>query len=506
MSGDWITSQQVEVYMKVRRTGKTQEVSAAKAGISERSGREIEQQRRTDPRRKSRRWKTRQDPFEEVWLRELVPLLQNEPNLAPITLLEYLQSKYSGHYPDKLLRTLQRRVKQWRAEFGPAQDVMFRQEHHAGQQGLSDFTTLKGLTVTVRGKPLSHLLYHFRLAYSRWSHMRVVLGGESFTALTESLQDALWRLGGSPLEHRTDSLSAAFKNLSKDEQADITQGYENFCAHYSMKATRNNLGQKHENGSIESPHGHLKKRIAQAFLLRGSYDFDSVEAYQQWLDEVVKGHNQRNAKMIDIERRALQPLPQHKTVDYSELVVKVTSSSTISVRASLYTVPSRLIGHSLRVRLYHDRLECFLGSACVIILARVYGTRQKRRARRVDYRHVIQSLVKKPQAFRGSQIRDDLLPNPIYQKIWEHVDSKMSPKAACKLMVGILYLAATEDCEEEIAWWVSEAIANGEVITLTKLQNKYRAPPSLQIDVDVQQHCLADYNHLIPNCLEVSHA
>ena len=506
MSGDWITNQQAEVYMKSRQSGKTQVASAAKADISVRSGRNIEHNNRQDPRSKSRRWQTRQDPFGNVWLSELVPMLESYPELSPLTLLEFLQDKYPGEYPDSRLRTLQRRVKQWRSEFGPEREVMFRQEHHPGALGLSDFTKLKKIIVTIKGKPLEHLLYHFRLAYSGWSYMRVILGGESFTALAESLQEALWRLGGSPKEHRTDSLSAAFKNLSADENKDITAKYTAFCEHYSMKATRNNRGCSHENGGIESPHGHLKRRIRQAFMLRGNNDFESVQAYQSWLDGVVNNHNRRNAKLVEVERQTLQMLPQHKTQDYTDLFAKVTSSSTIQVRASVYTVPSRLIGQTLRVRLYHDRLECFLGSHHIVTLERVYGDKKKARARRVDYRHVIHSLIKKPQAFRSSQLREDLLPSPLYHKIWNHADRTMPPKQACKFIVGLLYLAATQDCEEELGWEVMAAISNGKELVLLDFQKRYRSSSVARPTVTVEQHALKDYNQLIPSNMEYGHA
>lgn len=191
--------------------------------------------------------------------------------------------------------------------------------------------------------------------------MKVILGGESYTALAEGLQNALWCLGGSPKEHRTDSLSAAFKNLSSEDENDQTQRYRDFCVYYGMTPTRNNRGVSHENGGIESPHGHLKRRIKQAFLLRGSCDFDSVEAYQSWIEKIVSQHNRRNAKAVDIEKLALQPLPTYKTADYTVLPVKVSSSSTMRVKASLYTVPSRLKGTSLQVHLYHDCLSCYLG-------------------------------------------------------------------------------------------------------------------------------------------------
>jgi hypothetical protein len=168
----------------------------------------------------------------------------------------------SGGYPDKLLRTLQRRVKHWRALYG--QD---KERHLPGRLGLSDFTELKGIEVTIRGEVLSHRLYHFRLAYSGWCYVKVVLGGESFTALAEGLQLALGRLGGCPQEHRTDSLSAAFKNLMLEADEDLTTRYEALCGDSGMRPSRNNRGAAHENGSIESPPGHFKRRLGQALWL-----------------------------------------------------------------------------------------------------------------------------------------------------------------------------------------------------------------------------------------------
>jgi hypothetical protein len=161
---------------------------------------------------------------------------------------------------------------------GPERDVIFRQEHAAGRLGLSDFTDTRALGITIAGVALAHRLYHFRLAFSGFEHAHVVLGGESFVALAEGLQNALWTLGGVPEQHRSDSLSAAFRNLDANAKEDLTQRYEAFCAHYGMTPTRNNSGVAHENGSIESSHGHLKKTLEDALLLRGSRDFDEPTA------------------------------------------------------------------------------------------------------------------------------------------------------------------------------------------------------------------------------------
>jgi hypothetical protein len=331
--------------------------------------------------------------------------------------------------------------------------------------------------------------------------MKVILGGESFTALSEGLQEALQRLGKAPCEHRSDSLSAAFKNLSKDARGDMTNSYEAFCNQYSMKASRNNPGLGHENGSIESAHGHLKRRIEQALLLRGSYDFDSVAQYQSFIEEVVMRHNRRNAKAIDEERLTLQSLPLHHAVDYTKLNVVVSSSSTIDVRRVTYTVPSRLQGEMLTIHLYDSYLACFLGSVPVIELRRLHPQGDKRQ-RLVDYRHVIGSLVKKPQAFRYSALQSELLPSLDYHKIWEYLNAQLSPKAACKLIVGLLYLAASEDCELDLAQYVLVLINSGQEVALSHLQTRFKKQTTSAPDIMVMQHCLANYNSFIPNMQE----
>ncbi len=505
MSGNWITNQQVEIYMTSRQQEHTQATSAAKAGISERSGRIIDAGKRINHHKAPRHWRTRHDPLKDVWEAELIPLLEQSPDLQPITLLEYLQSRYPDEYPDKVLRTLQRRTKQWQALLGPEKEVMFRQTHMAGQQGLSDFTQLKKVLITIGGVPFKHLLYHFRLAFSHWSYMKVIEGGESFTALAEGLQDALKRLGGAPHQHRTDSLSAAFKNLNKEAREDITSRYEALCTQYAMVPTRNNRGAGHENGSVESSHGHLKTRIRQALLMRGSNDFTHAGAYQDFISDVVIQHNRRNAKAVIEERSALQALPLHRAPDYTELSVVVSSSSTIDVRRVTYSVPSRLQGESLHIHLYDNRLACYLGHIPVIELKRLYPTGSTR-ARLIDYRHVIHSLAKKPQAFRHSMLRSELLPSVEFHAIWHTLDNTLSPKEACKVMVGLLHLAAKEDCEQVLAQWVLSALSEGKSISLSQLQRRFTRSTVTIPDVVITQHALAYYDQYIPNQREIAHA
>jgi transposase InsO family protein len=477
--------------MKSRQAGLTQEVSAAKAGISVRSGRRIEKGER--PAIQERNWRTRQDPFAAVWESELIPLLDREPSLTGITLWDYLDEKYPEQYPERLLRTLQRRVKHWQATQGPEKEVMFRQSVPAGHQGLSDFTH-PNTAITIAAEPFKHLLYQFRLAYSGWRSVHIVQGGESYSALADGLQTALHKLGGAPKEHRTDSLSAAYVNAAQKQR--LTEDYQGLCQHYRMRPTTNNLGVSHENGAIEAPHGSLKRRIDQAIKLRGSADFPSIRAYRGFVERIADKLNKRCKGRLAEEQPVLMPLPQHRYIDYAELSVKVTSSSTLVVKRALYTVPSRLIGETVRVHLYHDRLQCFVGQTRVITLPRVYPATPAGRARRIDYRHIIHSLAAKPQAFRFSQLRDDLLPGPHYRQLWCLAEQQFSPQQACKWMVTVLRIAADYDCEGSLAYELLPQTEPALLPDLKTLQAKYlrhTKPPA----IPVRQHKIADYDRLL---------
>ena len=509
MPGKHITPQQVRLYMTHRKQGRTQAAAGAKGGMSERTGRRIETGEVEALERAQRHWRTRKDPFAQVWDSEVVPLLEGQPALSATTLFEDLQERHPGTYSNGRRRTFQRRVKAWKALHGPDKEVMFRQQQESGRLGLSDFTELKGRTVSVGGEPLVHRLYHFRLAFSGWSYLKVVLGGESYSALAEGLQEALWRLGGAPREHRTDSLSAAYKNLSGDEQADLTERYEGLCRHYGMAPTRNNRGASHENGAVESPHGHLKRRIAQALLLRGSAEFDSLEAYRVWLDELVRRFNRRCAEALAIERSALKELPAQRTTDFTEQVVTVTTSSTIDVKRVLYTVPARLVGERLRLHIFDDRIEGHVGSVRALTLPRVYAVSHEQRARCIDYRHLIAQLVRKPQAFRYSQLRDDLLPNATYRRIWAELDARLEPRAACKRIVGILALAARAECEQALGVYLLRRLGAEHVPSLLELERRFEPQkeemnPEGLLSCGGFQHPLALYDALLsPSATEV---
>ena len=497
MPGRRINGLQVNLYMKARNDKKTQITSSAIAGISIRSGRRIDQRQLQPDHRPKRHWRTREDPFAEVWENELKGRLDQEPGLSATILFEELQQRDPDLYPDSKKRTLQRRVQLWKATYGKEKEVMFLQEHPPGRQALSDFTRLKKEPVTINGEPLKHLLYHFRLAFSGWCYASAVLGGESFTALATGLQEALWRLGGSPEEHRTDSLSAAFKNLDKDARKDITSRYDQLCENYTMKPTRNNRGKGHENGSVESPHGHLKWRIEQNLLLRQSRDFDTLSDYQAFLDKVTAGMNRRRKHRIEVERAALRKLPCHRSANYTECIAAVSSTSTIEVKRVLYSVPSRLVGSRLRIHLYDDHLKGYLGSRVVLELPRDHRPRGSERARQIDYCHLIGSLSKKPQAFRYSMLRDEILPNDNYRQLWKAADEQMQARAACKWIVGVLALAARGDCEEEIGKYLIHCAEQRNLPSIRTLEARFDKKTKSVPKVEVKQHSAAEYEQLL---------
>lgn len=482
MPADPITDQQVRRYMDIRRTP-PQSLAAAKTGLSERTGRRIEKDPRLPSQKKADRAgaRTLPDPLARVWETEILPMLQGLGGVRPITILEEIERRHPETAWRPLRRTLERRIRDWKAQHGPEQEIIFRQVHRPGHRALSDFTDTAELGVTIAGQPFPHRFYHFTLAYSGWEHAEVVLGGESFVALAHGLQNALWSLGGVPEEHRTDSLSAAFRNLDADAQEDLTRRYEALCRHYRMIPSRNNRGVAHENGSIESRHAHLKDRIDQALLLQGSRDFDTPAVYRCFVAEVVGRYNARHRKMFDLERPHLRPLPEGRTTDFDEAIVVVTSSGGFVLRKVFYTVPSRLIGHRLRVRLHEDRLECFLGGTPVLTLPRGQAPDHQKGSRGhvVDYHHVIHSLRRKPQAFLGLVYRDALFPRDAYRRTWEALSAAVDPRLACRTIVGLLWLAHDRACEAALATALEALLEAGTLPDLADLRRRF-APQDRQ--------------------------
>jgi hypothetical protein len=484
LTGSHINDRQMRIFMSHRDTHDVS-AAAAKAGFSTATGYRIEGDPRLPSQKRGPRERRRPDPLIDVWDSEIVPMLTAAPGLRAIAVLEELQRRHP-EIGDNIRRTLERRIRAWRACSGPEKDVIFRQTHEPGRQGLSDFTDVNDLGITIAGVVLPHRLYHFRLAFSGFEHAHVVLGGESFVALAEGLQNALWALGGAPREHRSDSLSAAFRNLDAEAHEDQTRRYHELMGHYGMEASRNNTGVAHENGSIESPHGHLKSALEDALLLRGTRDFVDLDAWRAFVDEVVGRRNARNRKRIALERPFLLALPARRTIDYEEHVVTVTSSGGFTFRRVFYTMPSRLIGHRLRARIYDDRLECFLGTTLVAAVRRGRPASHSKGGHVVDYRHVIHALRKKPMALLNLVYRDQLFPRAAYARAFEALQTELGDKQACRITVSLLAMAHERGCEAELAHAIEEALEQGRLPDIAVLRARFHpdvgALPVVQVE------------------------
>lgn len=491
MSGKHISDQQVNLYMKHRKT-QTQSIAAAKAGISERSARRIDTQQHQQNDNK-RNWRTRQDPLAGIWDEIVLPKLKNSQEITPVGIFDYLCAEHADKFDPKARRTLERRICRWRQLHGAAKQVVFVQTHAPGELGIVDFTCVD-IPVTIKGERLSHRLFHYRLVASGWAYAQVTYGGESFSALADGLQRAFRVSGGVPRQLRTDSLSAAYKN--RQEQNDFTERYAELCRHYNLSATRNNRGVAHENGAIESPNNHIKRQLKQALLLRGSYDFNSRNGYESFVHSIVARRNQRVASAFKEEQRQLQALPVYDSANYTEHTVRVSRTSTIVLKRVTYTVPSRLVGSRLMVHLFDSKLDLWCAGEHTLTLARVYSIKMQR-VRSIDYRHVIDALVKKPRAFRHSLWRDELLPTDEYRHIWDHVDQGLSADKACHYIVRLLHLAKKCEREDALARHVLSGIEKGALPDLLDCERQFLTARPDTPAVRVRQHALSDYQQLL---------
>jgi len=492
--GKRITDLQVNKY-KALRGEHSQEAAAAKTGISVASARRVEAMTVLPSQRPPRHWRTRADPLAAVWDTEVVPMLEGAPSLMAVTLLEELQRRHPARFGDSVLRTLQRRVGQWRAEHGDEREIYFAQEHPPGRLGLSDFTVADELGVSLGGLALRHRLYQFALAHSGWRHVRVVLGGESFQSLAAGLQEALWMAGGVPEEHRTDSLSAAFNNLAEREE--LTKRYHALCEHYGLRPSRNNTGVSHENGAIEARQGSLKRGLDQALLLRGSRDFADLVAYEQFVAETVRRLNARCARAWEAERACLKPLPARRTADFEEVDARVSKFGVFTAKSVLYSVPSRLAGHLLKVRLHSTHLDAWLGGVKVFQCERLFASAADRHPRQIDWRHMLPSLKRKPGAFARWVLRDAMFPRSEYAQAWEYINTKLPERAACRLMVELLDLANRANVVAELASVLAALQVRDELPDIDVLRERFAPRSSTMPDVQVQLPPPSVYDELL---------
>ena len=430
-----VTDQQVRRLMKQLSADQPLSIAAAKAGMDEKTARKYRDAGQLPSQREvPHPWRTRSDPFAQVW-DEVATMLAINPGLQAKTLFAELQRRYPGHFSDGQLRTLQRRIKVWRATEGPPKEVFFPQVHSPGVLAQSDFTHMGSLSITLAGQAFPHLLYHFVLTYSNWE-TGMICFSESFESLSMGLQQAVWELGGVPHQHQTDRLTAA--TPPQPHRCRFTVRYEALLRHYGLEGRLIQAACPHENGDFEQRHHRLKQALEQALLLRGSRDFSDRAAYAGFLRQLFAQLNAGRQDRLAQERMHLRPLPAQRLDPSKRWQVKVGPSSTIRVSHNVYSVDSRLIGETIEVRLHGEHLELWYAGRCLETLPRLRGESNAL----IQYRHLIHWLVRKPGAFENYRYRAALFPSSRFRMAYDALRRHHPPRQADREYLAILRLAA----------------------------------------------------------------
>lgn len=488
-----VTDQQVRKLMKLRNKEKTLATAASKAGMDENTARKyLALGRLPSQVKKPHTWRTRKDPFKEVWI-EARKFLELNPGLEAKTLFEYFQRENPGRYSNGQLRTFQRKVKRWRALEGPAQEVYFPQVHHPGELCESDFTNMNSLGVLIQGQRFDHLIYHFVLTYSNWEAGTVCFS-ESFESLSAGLQNALWELGGVPWRHRTDRLSAAVHKECNPEE--FTRRYQALLRHYGMKGDKTRSGEAHEKGDVEQSHHRFKRALAQALMLRGSRDFESRKDYEAFLRKLFAQLNSGRKERLTAELKLLRRLPERRLDDFRWLQARVGPSSTINVAHNVYSVHSRLKGETVRVKLYGEYFELWYGQKKIERIPRLQGEGRHL----IQYRHIIDSLVRKPGAFENYRYKDDLFPTIRFRMAYDYL-CKKRPVEANKEYLEILYLAAKES-ETGVDESLRLLFDKEKPITLEAIKELMEShnEVSPKREVHIDEVSLCQYDQLLRSC------
>ena len=484
---------EVKLYMSERRKGVSQKKAAARSGVSERTARKYEQAGALPSAlKRSHDWQTRSNPFEEDWP-WVVEQLERDPALQSTTLFALLCERHPDRYRPTQDRTLRRHIARWRVLHGPAKEVIFEQVHTPGERAQSDFTHMEDLGVTIAGEPFPHLVYHFVLTYSNVEAASLCFS-ETFEALAEGIEKSLWQIGGVPHQHRTDHLSAAVRHLRTPEKEDWTTRYQALMAHYGMQPTWNNVGIAHENGDVEQSHHRFKEAVDQALRVRSSRDFASRAAYEHFLQNLIHKRNQTRTEKFSAEKVALRPLPSRELAPCKELHVAVSQFSTITVATNRYSVPSRLMGTTVLVRVRSEHLEGYVGATRVFEIPRLVGKQHHR----IDYHHVIHSLVRKPGAFAAYRYRDDLFPTTIFRQAYDRLVSG-GVERADREYVRILHLAATTS-EAEVETALQIVLEERKIPSFLTVRDLVQVPTMRLVPTfSTPDLNLAAYDQLIPS-------
>lgn len=471
-----------------RARGRSIEGAAMKAGMHRNTARKYLRGPLPSEREAERTWRTREDPFAEDWP-AMAAMLEEAPGLEAKALFEHWQTLRPGRYPDGHLRTFQRRVKTWRATRGPEKEVFFPQAHRPGEAMQTDFTHADVLGVTIGREPYDHLLCVTALPYSRW-RWATPCGSESMAALSEGLQNAVFELGRVARHHQTDHSPAA---THRAQGAWVfNDDYAALMRHLGMEPRLTGIGKKEQNGSVEAGNGALKRELEQELLLRGHRDFESEAAYRAWIGGVLRKRNLRRSRLAE-ELQAMRPLSAARLPAYIVVEARVGSGATIRAKSCTYSVPSRLIGEKVRVRVHESRLEVYLGGAHQATLQRVRG----KGAHNVSWRHVIGWMVRKPGAFRRYRYRDALFPTPTFRRAWEELDAKLSPWSADMNYLQVLQ-HARDGSEHDVERALRALSLAGEPARFERVVALTANPRPARPEVEVGEVELSTYDGLTP--------
>ena len=486
-----VTDQQVRRLFKLIQTEKNFGIAAMKAGMDEKTARKyLRSGKLPSDLKQEHTWRTRKDPFEDVW-EGMKSMLEINPGLEAKTLFEDLQRRNPGRFADGQLRSLQRRIKNWRAVEGPPKEIFFSQIHRPGELCQSDFTHMNKLGVTISGVPFDHMIYHFVLTYSNWEAGTICFS-ESFESLSQGLQNALWEQGGVPGKHRTDCLTTAVNKADHPEE--FTRRYQELVDHYRITPCKTNPSSPHENGDVEQRNYRFKKAVDQTLLLRGSRDFEDRSAYEEFLRKLFKQLNAGRKKRFMQEQAVLHRLPKRRIDSCKREKKKVGPSSTIRVNHNVYSVDSRLIGENIQVRLHMDRLEIWYGQKKIDTLPRQRGEGKHK----INYRHIIDSLIRKPGAFENYRYHDALFPTSRFRIAYDSLKKRYTQRSAVKKYLNILYLAAKEsesivDNALRVLIDKNMDICDEQVETLMQSEESV----SVATDIDIPEVNLTDYDQLL---------
>ena len=474
-------------------------MAAKKAGLCENTARKYLKLRKLPSQlKKERTYRTRPNPFEEIE-DEIKQLALNHPDLQAKTLIQHLREKYPGKFLSNQLRTLQRIIKRFRVLEGKSKEVFFPQTHYPGKLCESDFCNMNSLGITINKQRFSHLLYHFVLTYSNWETGNSC-DTESYESLIEGFQKALWQLGGVPSSHRTDNLSAATKK-TKGSRTFIAR-YNSVLAYYNINGERTQVESPNENGDIEQRHHRLKQLINQDLILRGNRDFGSKEDYDTFINNIfVKVNSERNEKLVE-EKNHLKPLPKSVLDIRSRFKVRVNNYSTTRVQNNTYSVNSSFIGENVIVYLSTNTLEVWYTQKLIDTIPRLKGTDKHR----INYRHIISWLIRKPGAFENYKYREDLFPTTHFRLVYD-ILRKDRPLQSVKEYLKILYIAKMEG-ESKVEETLKFLIKNEHPISffiVEKLVKSIDNVPS-QIELSIPIPDLNSYNDLLKDFTEGGYA